>query len=56
MARVGDLLADASNSVYELTCAELLSDIPTPVISVFRAQLYLLVERIDAELRERGLS
>jgi len=54
MARIGDLVADASNAVWHLTAAELWDEVPTSVLSLFRAQLELLSQRIDDVLRERG--
>ena len=56
MARIGDLVADASNAVWALAVADLWDEVPTPILSLFRAQLELLSQRIDDILRERGFS
>ena len=55
MARIGDLVADASNAVWHLTAAELWDEVPTPVISLLRAQVELLLHRLDDVLAARGL-
>jgi len=56
MARVGDIVADASNAVWRLYTEALWDEVPTPILSVLRTQIQLLELRIGDVLRERGFN
>ena len=55
MARVGDLVADCSNAVYDLVTADLLEEVPVSVLSILLAQLVHLTLVLREEVERRGL-
>ena len=55
MARVGDLVADCSNAVYDLVTADLLEEVPVSVLSILLAQLVHLTLVLQEEVERRGL-